>query len=387
MHWVENAKAWSFHSWSLSEKAKMAAYQQAIAETVRAGDVVLDLGSGTGILAFLACQAGARRVYAVEVGEAVELAKQVCRQNGLQDRVVFLRELSTRVDLPERVDVLVTETLGNFGLDDGVLGWVLDARARLLKPEGAIVPQSVELFIAPVEAPAAYRRIETWTSDLCGLDFSPLRPFAANNLHAMRLEPEALLAGPVSLGRLRLADVNTPALRSDVSVVAKRQGTLHGLGGWFSAELSKDIFLSNAPPLPPGSRNHAFLPLAHPVPIEEGDRVRMTISTYNGAEWRWQVQVHSPPASPGALPERKAQFDHTTFWGFPLSQERLRKRVSSYAPTLSRRGEAEVCLLAMCNGERTLGEIEQELLARYPDVFRSAPEAAAFVREVVARCG
>lgn len=387
MNGAENVKVLDFHRRLLADTVRTQSLQRAIAQTVRAGDVVLDLGSGTGILACFACQAGARKVYAVEAGDAVGLARELCRKNGLQDRVVFLQELSARVDLPDRVDVLVTETLGNFGLEEGLLGAVIDARARFLKPNGAIIPQSVELFITPVELHAAYRRIETWTNDLYGLDFSPLRPFATNNLYAVRLEPEAFLADPVSLGRLRLADVNTPAVRSDVSVVARRQGTLHGLGGWFTAELSKDISLSNAPPLQTPSWGHAFLPLAHLVSLEEGDRLTITIATYNGAEWRWQVEVHSPPTSLGASPQRKAQFEHSTFWGFPWSPERLRKRASSYAPTLSRRGEAEASLLALCTGQRTLGEIEQELLGRYPDVFRSAQEASVFVREVVARCG
>lgn len=387
MNWAENVKVLSFHSWLLSDKVKMASYQRAIGQTVQPGDVVLDLGSGTGILAFLACEAGARKIYAVEVGEAVELAKQVSLKNGLQDRVVFLQDRSARVDLPERADLLVTDTLGVFGLDEGVLGWVIDARTRLLKPEGAIIPDSVELFIAPVEAPAAYHRVETWAGDLYGLDFSPVRPFATNNLYPARFEAEALLGNPVSLGLIQLSEVSSPAVRSEVSVVARRHGTLHGLGGWYTAALSKDIFLSNAPPLPPRSRNHAFLPLAHPVPLEEGDRLTITITTYNGAEWRWQVQVHRPPGSLGALPEQKAQFDHSTFWGFPLSPDKLRKRASSYAPKLSRTRQAELCLLQLVDGQRTVEEIEQELLARFPDLFRSAQEASAFVREVVARCG
>ena len=376
----------NYHSSLLADKVRTESYRRAIFETVRARDVVLDLGTGTGILAFFACQAGAQRVYAIEKGEIVEAAKEVCLRNGLQDRVLYFNDPSYRVDLPEKVDVVLTETVGNFGLEEGILGLVIDARQRFLKENGATIPQSVELFIVPVEFPEVYQTINTWTGDLYGMDFSPIRTYAVNNLYPVILKPEVFLADPAALLRLQFSDLKTPDVRNEVSLIAKRRGVMHGIGGWFAVQLTKDILLSDAPPIMTPNWSHIFFPLERPVSLEEGDRLRVAIcSADNGGLWRWQVQVDGKPDAGGLLPERKARFDHSTFLGLPLSKERLRKEASTYAPKLSRLGEAELLLLSLCNGEKMISELERELLHRHPDCFRSLQEASMFVRKVVTR--
>lgn len=142
-----------YHRSMLADRERTRRLEQAIRETVKAGDVVLDLGCGSGILSCFACRAGARRVYAIEAAPVMVLAQQVCRANGVADRVVFTNAMSIQAALAEPVDVLVTETIGNIGLDEGILGWVLDARSRFLKPGGIVIPHALELLVSPVELP------------------------------------------------------------------------------------------------------------------------------------------------------------------------------------------------------------------------------------------
>ena len=113
-----------YHRSMLGDKVRMESYLQAILKAVKPGDVVLDIGSGTGILAYFACLAGAKKVYAVEQDPLVGLAETICRQNGFQDRVIFLNDWSDQVELPEPVDGILTETLGNIGFEEGILGWI-----------------------------------------------------------------------------------------------------------------------------------------------------------------------------------------------------------------------------------------------------------------------
>src|SRR5512134_1995909 len=93
-----------FHGFCLTDTgSRLDHYAAAIAARVRPGDTVVDLGAGTGILSFLACRAGARRVYAIEAGESLEFARLLAARNGCSDRIEFINKPSTHVVLPERV--------------------------------------------------------------------------------------------------------------------------------------------------------------------------------------------------------------------------------------------------------------------------------------------
>src|SRR6059036_2483714 len=115
------------HRQYLADDTRVAAFRQAIEEVIGPGDVVVDLGAGTGILGLLACRAGAARVYAVEEGGMIEVARDICRANGFADRVVFVRGLSTGIDLPEKADVVVADQIGRFGFDAGIFEYFADA--------------------------------------------------------------------------------------------------------------------------------------------------------------------------------------------------------------------------------------------------------------------
>ena len=386
MYSNDSVEILSFHRFLLSDKAREL-YRRALFDQVRSGDVVLDLGTGTGILALFACQAGARRVYGIEAGKVIELAKIVCARNGLKERVVFIKNLSLRVDLPERVDLMVTDIFETFGLQDGLLGTVMDARKRFLDKDGVIIPSAVSLFVAPVELDQTYdQEVNFWARDIYGLDFSPVQRAAKNNIYPLRLEPGSLLADPVLAKEILLAEVETPQVHCDLSLSIVRSGVLHGLVGWFASKLTNDIILSNEPGSKTTNYAQAFLPVNCPVPVEQGDWIRVVIDSYDGAAWKWQVEIEKPSKVLDSYPDQKMKFDHSTLWGFPLSKEELYKSSSNYAPSLCRSGEAESFVLSSFDGEKTIGEIEKELFSHYPDSFHSQQEASAFVREIVMRC-
>ncbi len=360
----------------LTDHIRTETYRRALLQTVKSHDVILDLGCGTGILTFFACQAGAQRVYAIESEDVIELAKQVCAKNGLQDRTIFVRDPSFRVELPEKVDVLVTETIGTFGLDEGILGSVIDARDRFLRKDGAIIPRSIQLFMVPVELPGFYEHmIDFWASDRYGLDFSPVRRLAANNFHPIRLSKDTFLSEPVNLLQILLTEAKSSDVRSEVSFYGTRRGKLHGIAGWFIVEVTKGIFLSNAPESVTSHWGLAFFPLDRPVAVERGNLMRLAIeSTGNGSAWNWQVEVN------------EQRFNQSTLWGFPQTMEEPHKLLPTCRPRLSRRGQAELFLLSLFSGEKTISELEQELRRQFPDLIRSQEQASASVQEVVRKC-
>ena len=138
------------HRTMICDRVRTEAFRRAIISVVRPGDIVLDLGAGSGILSMFAARAGAARVYAVERTTVAVLAQELAAANGVAEIVQLIHGDIMDLELPERVDVIVSEWLGGFGIDEGMLVPVIAARDRWLKPGGVMVPQSVTAWTALV---------------------------------------------------------------------------------------------------------------------------------------------------------------------------------------------------------------------------------------------
>ena len=125
----------------ITDDARMAAYSAALRQSVKPGCTVLDIGTGTGILALLACQYGAGSVYAIEPDNAIEVARKIASANGYSNRIHFIQKLSTEVKLPVKADVIISDLRGVLPLFQSHLPSIIDARERLLAPGGALIPQ------------------------------------------------------------------------------------------------------------------------------------------------------------------------------------------------------------------------------------------------------
>ena len=375
------------HREYLSDRARISAFSRAICEVVKPHDIVLDLGSGTGILGLLACRAEAARVYSVDDGGMTGLARQICRANGLQDRVVFIKELSTRVDLPEKVDVVVADQIGQFGFNAGVLDYFSDARTRFLKPGGKMVPCGVDLIVAPVEAPELWNQVEFWNKAPAGFDFGPARTLAANTGYPTNLRPEQLLGDPAQLVAFDLSQATADPFKAAVYVKAARDGTLHGIGGWFSAQLSPGVVMTNSPLAKDAiNRRQIFFPIDQSVEVRGGDGIRVMMHVLPKETMvSWTVEVWNEGNGSSSDRVRKAAFKHSTFKGMLLCEEDLQRTRPAFVPKLTPWGNARFSVLTLCDGKRSLSEIEQEVFRRHPKLFKSGAEAATFVAEVVTR--
>ena len=375
------------HREYLADAVRVSAFRQAIDEVVTPGDVVLDLGAGTGILGLMACRAGAKRVYAVDEGPIIGLAREIAWANGFQDRITHIKGLSTRVELPERVDVVLADQIGRFGLESGILEYFADARARFLKPDGVMIPGEIGLVVAPVECGELFGQVDSWGRTPAGYDFRPALAIAANTGYPARFDPAHLLGAPARAISVRLSTASTAALGAEVVLVAERPGALHGIGGWFEAQLSPSVTLTNSPVAArPIFRRQVFFPIARPVALEEHDQigVRLRILPAAGVV-SWTVDVRDGRAGRGPDPASKGRFAHSTLRGMLLCKEDLERTDLQFVPRLSPWGEARRSVLELCDGRRALSDIEREVHRRHPAIFQSPAEAAAFVTEVVTR--
>src|SRR5262245_24671006 len=117
-----------------------AAYHEALARVVGPESVVLDLGAGTGIHGLMAARLGAKRVYLVEPEDIISVAGEIARANGLDRVVRCLQGRIEEIELPEPVDVIVSVLTGNCLLTEDLLPSLVDARNRMLKPGGCLIP-------------------------------------------------------------------------------------------------------------------------------------------------------------------------------------------------------------------------------------------------------
>jgi len=278
------------HRGLLQDEIRTNAFREAIRRAVSPGSVVLDLGAGSGILSFFACEAGARRVFAIDATHTADLASFLSRQLGYSDRIRVFHERSTKVELPEPADVLVTETLGAFAFDERILSSVIDARARLLKPDAVIIPRRVDLYLVPVDNASIYERsVSWWTSRPYGFDLSALAVFASNIVFVGNVGRDSFLATPEMVIAADLATIATPDVAGSVHFTATRGGLMHGFAGWFRATLGDGIELSNEKP---GTNwEHVFLPLQSPIAIEAGTAIDVDIESNDGVMWRWKGTI------------------------------------------------------------------------------------------------
>jgi SAM-dependent methyltransferase len=264
------------HEEMLLDQIRCDAYREAIRCTVKPGDVVVDLGAGTGLLSFFALQAGARHVYAIEMTRIADVAAELIEANGFRDRITLIRQTSTRARLPERCDVLVTETLSAFCFDtENIIEFVADARERFLKPGGRIVPESADTFLLPVSSESF--GIGQLQSRLYDVDYRPFIKRSAAEYRSLRASGKPFVPFRV------IAD-----------------GRLDGFLGWFEARLCEGVTLSNSPYLPLTSWWQLYLPVAEQPHYRAGQTMLLCMdpNIVDGeAEWKYAVQPATPTGS------------------------------------------------------------------------------------------
>lgn len=289
-----------FHRHLLEDSVRTSSFIQAIQKVVKKGDVVLDLGSGTGILAMACCKAGAKRVYAIESDRLIFTAQQAARANELENQIVFIHKDSRQVTLPEKLDVIVSECLGLMGVGGTMIPAVVDMARRFLKKGGRLIPSAVSLFLAPVESPLHYDYVHVWDKQhFYGFDFSPFQKRASNNLYIAWFQPESFLGEPQKVSTIHLLTDGMMQLDAKLRFSPTKAGHLHGFCGWFEADLGGGITLSASPLSEPTIWKQLYLPLEKEIEIEKSSLIDLDFGINIGnmpgdipSYFRWSTNVY-----------------------------------------------------------------------------------------------
>lgn len=299
----------TIHEEMIADHIRTNAYRTAIlknSESVR-GKVVLDVGAGTGVLSIFCAQAGAKKVYAVEACSIAEQAQITVKHNNMEDRIEVIRGTVETVDLPETVDVIVSEWMGYALLHESMLNSVLYARDKWLKPGGIILPSKAELYITPVIDPVVEDRLHFWytVKDQYGVDMSCMSGFARkcimnSDITVSSVTCEDVLSHPARFAELDLHSVTPEELRS-----VKGQFRCESFGSsavnafcvYFTVtfpcpDSTAPLVLSTSPCKPETHWKQAVLYLDAPVEVVQDTPITGEVRMYPSEENARHICIH-----------------------------------------------------------------------------------------------
>jgi protein arginine N-methyltransferase 1 len=269
------------HEEMLSDSVRVEAYHRGIGRNVQPGDVVVDLGTGTGLLAFMASRAGAQKVYAVEHSDFIEVAREIARHNGF-DNIEFVQANSREFSPPEPVDVILHEQMGDELFNENMLQNVLDLRDRILRPGGRILPAKFRLYVEPVSMHESMRVRRFWNIDLPDdIDLSAMEhSMIATRFDTGRNEQHWARPGSVAatLGQPRpLIEFDLHTLESFSSIptehrierTAATATIVDGCCVWFEADFDDSTTLTTSPLAPVTSWGNRMFRLDHELRADE----------------------------------------------------------------------------------------------------------------------
>ncbi len=277
------------HARMLHDDRRTSDYIAALRQAVRPTDIVLDVGTGSGVLAIAAARAGARHVYAVEASDIADVAERMFAANGVQDRVTLVRGWSRDIQLSEPADLIVAELIGNEPLEEEILETTLDARRRLLKPGARLIPHMLELVVRPLLVPNAEARqraigrhaIHRWRQ-LYEIEFQPLLDAAFPGPVNNPTEAEVLahwppVGPPVTLATVALERYERPSIDAAAELVVT--GPVNAVAVTFRAHLHGSIVHTLDPwTWPSSSWATSVWVLPDAVRVGPGDTLRVRYS-------------------------------------------------------------------------------------------------------------
>lgn len=307
-----------------------------------AGKVVVDVGCGTGILSIFCAQAGAKKVYAIDASDIAVQAHEIVKANNLSDTVIVLHGRVEDVEIDEEVDVIVSEWMGYMLLYESMLGSVITARDRWLKPGGLILPSNANLYMAPVSHPDRYSESIDFWRNVYGIDMSAIVPLAKQcsfeEPSVEIISGENVLTWPHVVKHI---DCYTVKLEELESVTTKfnfqsmMRAPLHGFAFWFDVEFqgsanvatgdcapsslcessdcrsidgsqrkkranpSEALVLSTAPEGPPTHWQQTLVYLYDPLELEQDQHIEGSVILSQSKENRRFMNIHIEYASGG----------------------------------------------------------------------------------------
>ena len=294
----------SVHKLLLSDNIRTHAYCKAIAQKVKKDSIAIDLGAGTGILALAAANSGANKVYAIERTKIADVAEVIINKNKFHDRIEVIKCDSSNVNLMNKADLLVSEWIGVHILQENMLFDFIDLRDSALKTGGILIPEAVEMWIAPlIKNPSVYEEIEKWKEPVEGFDFSEIPELSANDVYISKILPEYLASEGNLVHTIDLYTVQRfHKLQIKNSFKINKTGPIQGICGWFKAQLTKDISFDTSPEALPTHWQQTIYPIYPEIQAQKSDILKIAFEfepagKYVNISWRATIEGREKESS------------------------------------------------------------------------------------------
>ncbi len=316
------------HKVMLEDMARMEAYYSAIFKNkseIIADKVVLDVGTGTGVLAVWAAKAGAKRVYAVDASNAAKLARRLVQVSNVSDIVTVLHSKVEEVELPEPVDAIVSEWMGSLLLKESMFDSVAYARDKWLKPGGLLLPSHATILLG-LYTPTSdqdhtnfvrakfEKEMAEWKETVSSLqrldvDYSSFTDeleqdlsdyFLRNAIRVNYLSQDNLASEAERVVEFDCATVDPTALvefSKDFQFTVSKHAEIKGFLGWFTTDFPNGTVLDTGPGEVYNHWGQQLYPLQESFKVAPGNKVEGTItlrrnseeSRLNVVEFKYQV--------------------------------------------------------------------------------------------------
>jgi tetratricopeptide (TPR) repeat protein len=300
--WVLSQLVPLWHVPMMNEPERNKAFYDGLMSLVTPEKVVFEIGTGSGLLAMMAAKLGAKKVFTCEaVGLIADTARKIIKRNNYQDRITVLAKPSHAVqlekDLPAKADILVHEIFSSELLGEHVLPAIEDAKARLLKPEGEVLPSSASIMIALVSGDDLAKNLhvaESFGFDL--REFNAIHP-KKRPLYREDLAP-VLMSDDIEAFRFDFRKDSTfPAERKPIEITASKGGLCYGVIQWIRIELTEGVHFENHPSRrrPVSNWQHTIYGFDEPVHFNQGSVVSVIATHDRSRPWFELASVKHPP--------------------------------------------------------------------------------------------
>ncbi|MDQ3194057.1 MAG: methyltransferase domain-containing protein [Bacteroidota bacterium] len=286
------------HEKMLADKSRMDTYHEAITRYVNKDDIVIDLGTGTGILSFFAAKKSPRKIYAIDHGKIIESAKKIAVHNKISN-IEFVNANSRSFSIKEKADIIIHEQIGALLFDEHMIENILDLRDRLLKKGGKILPGKYEVFLAPVKLKDNSQVPYIWEQEMYGVNYDCFDDLKTNidaQYGILKVRPETIdyfLGEPVKFLSFDMEKMKAEDIPKDIKIntTINRAGRCDGFCFYFNIIFDDNIILSTDPI---NSSTHWNIPIFRcpTMNYEKNKHVSFSLSWKNPSEvnsYKWEV--------------------------------------------------------------------------------------------------